>query len=51
MGLSTEQTVAVMESTAKVIEKTQPKTNYGWALVMVIIPVILTWYLSRWKND
>jgi hypothetical protein len=51
MGLSTEQTTAVIESTAEAIARTNPDpepTNYWWLLLIAVIPVILAPFVATW---
>ena len=50
MGMvSTEQTVAIIDSVARVYPE-QELTNYWWLLILAIIPVILGWWLTKGKK-
>jgi hypothetical protein len=56
--VNTEQTTAIIESVAKVVDaanpdtvtQPQPEPNYWWALSLVIIPVVLGWWLNKRKK-
>ena len=57
MGLSTEQTTAVLDSAAKLVEAAKvepmpvtPGQSYWWWLSLAIIPVLLAWFLNRKKK-
>lgn len=45
--MQTQQTTAIIESVAKVVDATKSEPNYWWALTLLIIPIILKWYLSK----
>ena len=56
--VNTEQTTAIIESVAKVVEASNPETttvaptdtNYWWLLLIGIIPVVLGWWLTKRKK-
>lgn len=48
--MSVEQTTAIIESTAKVVEATKEEPNYLWALLLVVVPSMLTYMLRRKKK-
>jgi len=59
MGLvSTEQTTAILNSAAKLVEasnpdvimKAEPNMNYWWLLAIAVVPVWFGWWLKRKKK-
>lgn len=39
--VSTEQTVAIIDSVTKTVEATKSETNYWWLLLIAVIPAIV----------
>ena len=54
--VSTEQTTAIIDSVAKVVDAANPSVpvspqqSYWWWLSLGIIPVVLGWWLNRRKK-
>jgi len=54
--VNTEQTTAIIESVAKVVEASNPvvpvtpQQSYWWWLSLGIIPVLLGWWLNKRKK-
>ena len=56
--VSTEQTTAIIESVAKVIDAVQPDTvtniqpdpNYWWLLILAVVPILLGFILNKRKK-
>ncbi len=49
--MATEQTVAIIDAVRETVEVAQPEpTGKWWALLLVLLPVILTWVLSKKKD-
>jgi len=47
MGYSPEQTVMIMNATVEAITKTQPReANWAWSLMLVLLPVVATFFLG-----
>lgn len=50
MGLSTEQTVAVIEAVGNAVRpenKQDIGTNYWWLLLIAIVPVLLGYWINK----
>jgi hypothetical protein len=51
MGMvSTEQAVRIIEAVNQPEVVTKPETNNWWALVLVVVPVYLAWWLNKKKR-
>ncbi len=56
--VNTEQTTAIIESVAKVVDaanpdivqQVQPEPNYWWALLLAVFPILLGWFLNNKKG-
>lgn len=50
MGQPTAQTIEIMETTAEIIAESQQPPQYGWLILVGVIPVVVGVVIKKWVS-